>query len=184
MYSALCIWGVNYGYILNSFKTKIIVPERRLAAAQQYFNTERRLNFEVQSGARYLGGFVGSSLLQDAHVEAKISDWVYAIERLALVAKHRWSQSVFSGLTKVLQHQWTYLQRVTPEIDDLFAPVEAALTNKFLPALYGGDDVTEHLHALTCLPAARQPMLVESLSINYVTRLMRVPFVGSSCQLP
>ena len=44
------------------------------------------------------------------------------------------------------------MQWVTPGIDDLFAPVEAALTNKFLPALYGGDDVTEHLHALTCLP--------------------------------
>merc|ERR1711865_1078029 len=68
-------------------------------------------------GARYLGGFVGSTSLRDAHVEAKISDWVYAIERLALVAKHRRSQSAFSGLTKVLQHQWTYLQRVTPGID-------------------------------------------------------------------
>ena len=26
------------------------------------------------------------------------------------------------------------------------------ITNIFLPALYGGDDVTEHLRALTCLP--------------------------------
>ena len=50
VYSALSIWGVNYGYIPNSSKTKIIVPEARLAAAQQYFNTESRLNFEVQSG--------------------------------------------------------------------------------------------------------------------------------------
>ena len=82
-------------------------------------------------------------MLRDAHVEAKISDWVYAIERLALVAKHLRSQSTFFGLTKVLQHQWTYLKQVTPGIDDLFAPVEAALTNIFLPALYGGDDVTE-----------------------------------------
>ena len=79
VYSALCIWGVNYGYIPNSSKTKIIVPEHRLAAAQQYFNTESRLNFEVQSGARYLGGFVGSTLLRNVHVEAKISNWVYAI---------------------------------------------------------------------------------------------------------
>ena len=151
---------------------------------QEVSNQHQSISPEVQSGARYLGGFVGSTMLWDAHVEAKILDWVYAIERLALVAKHRRSQSAFLGLTKVLQHQWTYLQRVTPGIDDLFTPVEATLTNIFLPALYGGDDVTEHLHALTCLPAARQPMLVESLSINYVTRLMRVPFVGSSCQLP
>ena len=60
VYSALCIWGVNYGYILNSSKTKIIVPEGRLAAAhqQQYFNTESRLNFEVQSGADTLVGLL------------------------------------------------------------------------------------------------------------------------------
>ena len=58
VYSALSIWGVNYGYIPNSSKTKIIVPEHRLAAAQQYFNTESRLNFEVQSDARYLGGLL------------------------------------------------------------------------------------------------------------------------------
>ena len=55
---AMCMWGVSYGYIPNSSKTKIIVPEHRLAAAQQYFNTESRLKFEVQSDARYLGGLL------------------------------------------------------------------------------------------------------------------------------
>ena len=127
----------------KKFQTSINRFRRRLPTWRRF----HLLNFEVQSGARYLGGFVGSTMLWDAHVEAKILDWVYAIERLALVAKHRRSQSAFLGLTKVLQHQWTYLQRVTPGIDDLFAPVEAALLNIFLPALYGGDDVTEHLRA-------------------------------------
>ena len=74
-------------------------------------------------------------------MESKISNWVFAIEQLAMVTKHKHLQAAFAGCMHVM-----------PRISALFAPVEEALLATFLPALFGGDDVDGHLRALNCLP--------------------------------
>ena len=52
-----------------------------------------------------------------------------------MVAK-RYPQTAYAGLTKSLQAEWQYVQRVVPDCGDEFAPIEAAIANVFLPALF------------------------------------------------
>ena len=51
---------------------------------------------------------------------------------------HKHPQSAYAGLEKSLQQEWAFLQRVTPGVGDAFGPVEEALREIFVPALYEG----------------------------------------------
>ena len=61
-------------------------------------------------------------------------------------------QTAHSGLQKSLQNEWTYIQRVVEGTGDFFPPLEEALANGFLPALFGepvlADDYRRPLAAL------------------------------------
>ena len=47
------------------------------------------------------------------------------------------SMAAFAALTKSLQNEWTYLQRVVPDVSAAFQPIENALAEDFIPALFG-----------------------------------------------
>ena len=47
-------------------------------------------------------------------------------------------QPAYSGLQKSLQQEWAFVQRVTPRVGDSFGPVEEALKETFVPALFEG----------------------------------------------
>ena len=85
-------------------------------------------------------------------MEKKISEWTFAVERLAMVATKKNPQAAFTGLSKSLQHQWTYLQRVIPDIGPLFAPLEEAISSLFLPAIFGDDVIDPTIRDITSLP--------------------------------
>jgi hypothetical protein len=54
---------------------------------------------------------------------------------------------------KPTYNQWTFLQRVVPDIDDLFKPLEDMITSSFLPALFGASqDSCSDLRTLLALP--------------------------------
>ena len=95
-------------------------------------------NFERRDGSRYVGGFVGTTAARDQWLAPQIQQWVRGVETLAKVAR-RFPQTAYAGLTRSLQQEWQYLQRVTPAVADAFGPVEAALADSFLPALLGED---------------------------------------------
>ena len=71
---------------------------------------------------------------RDEWIDAKVNDWVHGIKELAKAAK-KYPQTAYAGLTKSLQLEWQYLQRVVPDVSDRFAPLEEALSHHFLPAL-------------------------------------------------
>ena len=56
---------------------------------------------------------------------------------LAGVARNH-PQSAYAGLQKSLQQEWSFVQRVIPGIRDAFGPVEEALQENFLLALFQG----------------------------------------------
>ena len=65
----------------------------------------------------------------------KVEVWTELIATLAGVAlKH--PQSAYAGLQKSLQQEWAFVQRVTPGVGAAFSPVEEALREVFLPALF------------------------------------------------
>ena len=54
-------------------------------------------------------------------------------------------------MTKSLQHQWTFFQRVIPDIAHLFSPVESAIAEHFVPAIYS-EKVSASVRTLSSLP--------------------------------
>ena len=48
-------------------------------------------------------------------------------------------QAAFIALTKSLQCEWNYLQHVVPNCGALFNSLEQALSQKFLPGVFGGE---------------------------------------------
>ena len=51
---------------------------------------------------------------------------------------HKHLQSAYAGLKKYLQQEWAFVQRVTPGVGEAFGPVEEALREIFVPALFRG----------------------------------------------
>ena len=47
-------------------------------------------------------------------------------------------QYAYAGMQKSLHQEWEFVQQVTPVIGDVFGPVEKALRENFLPALFEG----------------------------------------------
>ena len=42
-----------------------------------------------------------------------------------------------------LQLEWQFLQRTVPRVGTLMDPIEEALREKFFPALFGGEEITD-----------------------------------------
>jgi hypothetical protein len=64
----------------------------------------------------------------------KIAKWADATEELASVAVN-YPQSAYTAL----QQEWQFVQRVVKDIGDAFTDVEKAISQSFLPALFGND---------------------------------------------
>ena len=109
-------------------------------------------NFRHTDGHRYLGGFVGSGEAEAAWVDTQVKQWVDGVHSLAAVAR-RYPQTAYAGLSKSLQSEWQYLQRVTPGIAQAFAPLEEAIAKVFLPALLDSSiEEAAKLRPLLALP--------------------------------
>ena len=61
-------------------------------------------------------------------VQTKIDTWVNSVHALPEAAKPQ-PQASFIADTKSLQAEWTFIQRVIPNIDDLFQPLRTAVAN-------------------------------------------------------
>ena len=83
-----------------------------------------------------IGGFIGTPEAQAEWLQPPIDRWLRSIQLFARAAR-QYPQAAFAGLTKSLQAEWTYLQWVVPDVGKVFAPVEKALAEDFLPALLG-----------------------------------------------
>ena len=77
--------------------------------------------FKHQTGAQYLGSFLGSDEDRQEWLRPQIQTWVKGIKKLATVA-HRFPQTAYAGLVQSLQSEWTYLQRVVPDCGMALAP--------------------------------------------------------------
>ena len=109
------------------------------------------LGFNIVTGYRYLGGYIGDSDDEAEWIAEKVGDYVAAISELAKVAK-RFPQAAYAGMVKSLQQEWQFLQRVTRGTSAAFADVETALREKFLPALFGEDEIDANRRELACNP--------------------------------
>jgi hypothetical protein len=154
MFTDLIKIGPDFGYYPNPSKSIIINPTNKLANPEQHLNQSYGLGFRVCSGHRYHGGFIGDASSRDEFVSSKISSWTQTVRQLSLVASEKYSHSAYTGYTKSLQRQWTFLQRVISNINVLFQPLENEIISSFIPALFGASsqESCDDLRPLLALP--------------------------------
>ena len=127
--------GPKRGYFPEPTKSILCVKPQSVVRATALF---QHLGFKIVTGTRYLGGHIGTEDECDQWVKKKVAGWADGVKALSKVARTS-PQCAFAGLQKSLQSEWMHLQRATGGIGPLFAPVEAAISQFFLPALLGID---------------------------------------------
>ncbi|MGL5814518.1 MAG: reverse transcriptase domain-containing protein, partial [Aeromonas sp.] len=125
--------GKPYGYHVQPTKCQLIT--RHLDKANTAFPSTRHGSVIITSGNRFLGGHIGSDTHFTSWLTAKIQTWATAIASLSTAAP-RFPQSAYTGLQKSLQQEWQHVQRTCPCPPHLFAPLEHAIADTFIPALF------------------------------------------------
>ena len=125
--------GLCFGYHPNPKKSSLVVDVSLRSTAEQLFGP---LGVKIVCDQRFLGGFLGGAVARDSFILEKVHHWVSDIKNLSRVALSQ-PQAAYSALTKSLQREWIYLQRVIPDCCSLFVELEKTLLSHFLPAMFG-----------------------------------------------
>ena len=164
LFDALVDIGPSFGYFPNGSKSIVVVPSEHVERANHYFNKVHGHNFSIKTGARHLGCFVGDEVLRDKYVSSKISDWVYGVSKLAMVATKNQPHAAFTGFFKSLQHEWTFIQRFIPGIGRLFHDLESAIRTNFLPALLDEPAINDNIRDLIAILVKFSGMRIPNLT--------------------
>jgi hypothetical protein len=140
--------GPNYGYYPEPTKSFLVVAPQFEEKAKILFSD---IGVQIVTGQRFLGGYIGCDTGKALYMEKKVKHWNGCIEKLTEIAKSQ-PQAAFSALTKSLQCEWNYYQRVIPDCESFFQPLETALKEKFIPAVFDGE-IGDHERKLFSLPA-------------------------------
>ena len=156
--------GPGYGYYPNANKTTLIVKEQHSALALQLFrDTGIRV---VTEGARYLGGALGTTVFCEEYITDLIDKWTLQVDRLAEVATTQ-PHAAYEVFVKGLVSKWRYHLRVLSCPAHLLARLDAAITDKLLPALSGHSCSEESaLRKLLSLPARFGGMAIPVPSVE------------------
>ena len=79
---------------------------------------------------------MGDTSARHKFVSCKVQQWVSDISHLSQLAIPQ-RRGAFAALTRCLQSEWVYLQRVIPGCSSLFSNLTNVLMTLFLPALFG-----------------------------------------------
>ena len=133
--------GPDQGYFPKLSKSLFIsdTPGQEEAAKREFSKEGLCLNFVI--GSRYLGAYLGRQAELEAWVKPQVEAWAHGVTVLAKISR-RPPQSAYAGLGLSLQSEWKYLQRTVPGVGTLMGPIEEALIEKFFPALFGEEEIT------------------------------------------
>ena len=139
--------GPDFGYVVNPAKCCLVIHDSYKSNAEQLFSP---LGVSVVCNHRYLGGFIGELTGQASFVRDKVHRWIADVQCLSKIAEKQ-PQAAFAALTKSLQCEWQFLQRVIPNCGSYFILLGDVLASTFLPAVFGCE-VTPHERLLFSLP--------------------------------
>ena len=105
-----------------------------MSRAEDFF---RGMGIKVITESRYPGFFFRYMEADDSWMAKKVQGWKESVETLLGVSRKQ-PQSTYAGLKKSLKQEWSFVHQVTPNIGDAFGPVEQALQDAFIPALFQG----------------------------------------------
>ena len=81
----------------------------------------------------------------------KVEKWVALIGKMTDIAADH-PQAAYTALTRSVQCEWQYVQRTVVGCGPWFAPIEQALSERFLPALLRQERVSPAMRQLYALP--------------------------------
>ena len=135
------------GYVPEPSKCHLIVSESNIDNANLIF-CDTGVN--TVTGGKFLGGTIGCEAAMDSFVSDKVAKWTDFVCKLSSMCISQ-PQSAYIGLTKSLQSEWIFLQRIMSNCVTLFDDVEQALLNSFLPSLFGCS-ITQNERSFYTLP--------------------------------
>ena len=141
--------GPTYGYFPEPTKSVVVVASKYGEIAKSTF---QNMGVKVVTGHRFLGGVVGEMEYCVKFAREKVDVWVDCVDKLSQAAVKA-PQAAFPFLTKSLQCEWDFLQRVVPDCADAFTPLNKKIKKQFFPAMLGAG-VTEAEEALFALPTS------------------------------
>ena len=149
-FDKLCEHGPKYGYypevILEVDKCIVIVDSNHETDARSAFE---HLGVKVVKGYRLLGGFIGNHDSTKAFMQNKIMELTNSVFKLSKVAESQ-PQAAFSALEKSLQFEWSYIQRILPNFDDEYVPIQDAVSHS-LGACGSGKPMLSHTLLEKCM---------------------------------
>ena len=107
----------------------LVVRATEEAEAKALFGN---LGVKIVRGHHFLGGFIGEEEDVHAFVLEKVKTWTSGVGALAETAE-LYPQAAFAALSKSLQFQWSYMQRVVPNCESCFEILRNALNDIFWP---------------------------------------------------
>jgi len=115
--------GPKFGYFPEPEKSYLVVHPSQVEKAKQMF-----MDFQVNvvTGHRLLGGFIGSVDEMQKWIYKKVTDWATSIDCLSKAAVYE-PYLVNVSLTRSLQNEWNYVQRVISDVDNPFALLKSSL---------------------------------------------------------
>ena len=134
-YDQLAEQGPAYGYFPEPKKSCLIVTPQFEDEARIVFGD---LGVQIVNGHRFLGGVIGDCMIADDFVRKKVAMWVDCVVKLSKAATKS-PQAAYTALSKSLQCEWSYLQRVMHNCGGAFVPLQDAILKAFYPALFEGD---------------------------------------------
>ena len=140
--------GPSFGYFVEPSKSYVVVDQSFVSEAENIFSD---YGVKVVHSQRLLGGVIGDEAGRLSYVRELVNVWKSNLESLATIAETE-PQVAFSALTKSMQFQWNYVQRVVPGCQSLFDELESVIAEKFLPAIFGCE-VSSLERELFSLPA-------------------------------
>jgi hypothetical protein len=153
--------GPYYGYFLKPNKCHLIVKEPYFELAKNIFGGT---GVNIVTSHRFLGGVIGDPSGQHKFITSTVQESSNHITLLSSIANDQ-PQVAYSALSKSLQFEWNFLQRVTHNCNHLFQPIEDALLTKFIPSLMG-HDCTALERSLFSLPVKLGGLNIKILTAN------------------
>ncbi len=126
--------GPLYGYFPKATKTILVIKPQHLESAKKIFDGT---GIKIETGGtRHLGGALGTREFQIDYAKEKIKQLTGDLKTLSKFAETE-PQAAYAAFTHGFHGKWTFLQRVIPDIADLFLPLEEELSANFIPKITG-----------------------------------------------
>ena len=149
MVEILCDLGPKFEYFPEPSKSWIIIKSWLLQkAVSEFQDTGVRI---TEDWKRHLGAVIGTEDYREEYMIEKINQWSAEIEVLSRIVNID-PQAVHSCFITGYKNRLSYFMRIIPKIGYLLERFDNIITNKFIPEITGGKQISAIERRLISLP--------------------------------